>query len=614
MTKRRPIKQLDAVCFMRKNKRKNKMPDINFKFTAEDEFSEILDKMDNDLERSAGLASRSERSIMSFSSSVSSAAKKIGGLDLGSVIEPLFNGVTSFLRLEEPIKQALDEVAEKQRTLILLGNEAGSAFNEFSHKIANSMGRAEQEVRRAGLRFREIGLGGKNIKELTELADRFANLNPSRGFSDVAETFADAVKSKSSGGLADLLGGGEGVELKLQRSGIDRMLRSGNVSGAMEKFKQVADSFGYTQKKADELGMTIDRKIEKITNIGKNYVISAISDAVKFVEPYITKVLNWLESEDVQQFFEDVRVNLGMAAAAVSAFVNTVIEGWQNIYDFIEPVITSISEGISGFFESIGADSLSLVDKLIVIFVGGVTQIVTGVIELVQRLWNGIVELNEKGDNFLTDIIEGGLNFWIKLIDGARKKILGLVEGLVNNVIDLLNKVAKTDLGDFLGINKAIEGLQVAADKIKDIKNENLKPISFERIDYQKKRVNVIDSVQITADMIGSALDKVHGLYESTIPKEGRRFDEILKTLFDLKDDTGKLVGLQQKEQDLRWMKEMAEQKFINEINLRQLTPTINLQVKGTSNQTPNQYAKSLAIELQKMADAGTFNAYGNVG
>jgi hypothetical protein len=57
----------------------------------------------------------------------------------------------------------------------------------------------------------------------------------------------------------------------------------------------------------------------------------------------------------------------------------------------------------------------------------------------------------------------------------------------------------------------------------------------------------------------------------------------------------------------------MAEQRFVNEVNLRQLTPTINLRVQG-SGSSPQEYAKALARELQQMADAGTYNAYGNVG
>lgn len=597
-----------------------KMADVNFSFSIADKFNTVIDKMSDRLNKASGIAGKFVNTFNKLGNlgPVSDLRIYLKSLRYLDVFDTITQSANDFLSIAESVKDAMGDIVEKQQALIYFGEEAGTAFNAFSKQIANSIGRAEQEVHRAGVRFGNLGLGGKNIKELTELADRFSNLNPGRDFSDVASTLADVVKSKSSGGLAELLGGGEGVELKLQRSGIDRMLRSGNVSGAMEKFKQVADSFGYTQQKADELGMTIDRKFEKIGNIAKNRFAEAVEDALKlasqYIDPFVTKILNWLQSDEVQQFTEDLRVNFGMAAAAAAALADTVIEGWENIYNFVAPLFTSISEGVTGLFDSIGAGSLSLVDKLIVVFVGGVTQIVTGVAELAQRLWNGILDGSEKGVNAIIEIIEGGLNFWVKLVHGVRTKIYGLVEGLVNNVIDLLNKVAQTDLGDFLGINKAVEGLKVAADKIREIKNEKAKPFEFDRYDYQSKKVNIIDSLSITADMIGAALDKVHNMYDSKLTKEGRSFDKILETLFNLKDDTGKLVGLQQREEDLRWMKEMAEQKFINEINLRQLTPTINLQVKGTSNQTPNQYAKSLAIELQKMADAGTFNAYGNVG
>jgi hypothetical protein len=595
------------------------MPEVKQTFNVKDEFSKALDKFSQLLDRAAGSAERLQDNSEGASAKVkdiSEAAYKSSGSfgGLGGSMIVLNQAMQAFTRLAEPVKQALDDISEKQRALVVFGHDAGIEFNEFAHNIALSTGRAEGEIRRFGMKWRNIGVGGNNIKELTELADRFANLNPGREFSDVAETFADAIKSKSTSGLAELLGGGEGVELKLQRGGVERALRRGDVSGAMDKFKQIADGFGFTQQKADQMGDTIDRKIQKIANIGRNYITSAFSDVVHLVEPYITKFLGWLQSDDVQEFVSDLRSNLGQAAAAVIALVDTVVEGWKNIYDAAQPVFSSIYDVISSHLSFIKDESVSLTDMLVGLFVGTASGIVFTVIKYAQLLWNSVVDMADIGSDLILSRIEYDVNIVLTIFRTVKRGVLTIIDSLITEILQLFDKLSGTDLGDFLGINTATEGLRLAAEAIRDIKSEKAEPFRIERHNFEKNKVDVIDNVKMTAESIEAALEKVHGIYDKS-QQDNKKFNNYLKdALGSISDDTKKLSGLAQKEQDLRWMKEMAEQKFINEINLRQLTPTINLQVKGTTNQTPNDYAKSLAIELQKMADAGTFNAYGNVG
>ena len=301
---RRSGSTLNAFFFMGKQ-----MPGINFTFGVVDKFSQAMDKFSKKV---GGLTDKSEKldesleDVDKTTKKVSGSAEK-AGLSFGGFGASMLivnQALQAFQRLSEPIKQALDDISDKERAVIQLGKDAGEQFNQFARDAANAMGRTESEIRKAGFRWRETGIGGSEIMRMTELADRFANLNPGRSFEDVANALNDAVKSKNSGSLAELLGGGEGVERKLLRSGVERSLKRGDVSGAMEKFKEVADGFGYTQKRADEMGMTIDRKIEKITSIVRNKFTEMFSGVVARAEPFIDKILGWLESEDATAFFD----------------------------------------------------------------------------------------------------------------------------------------------------------------------------------------------------------------------------------------------------------------------------------------------------------------------
>lgn len=595
------------------------MPGVDAEFRVEDEFNETLNRFYEQLERCAGAAERLQHESHSssletagMSRSAESSSVSFGGFG-GSML--LVNqALQVFTRLAEPVKQALDDIGDKQRALIMLGDEAGREFNSFSRDIAYSMGRAESEIRKAGLKWKNIGIGGDNIKELTKLADRFSNLNPDKDYQSVADTFADAVKNKSVSGLADLLGGGEGVELKLQRSGVERALKRGDVAGAMEKFKQVADSFGYTQEKADKMGDTFDKKISKISNNIKSVVGDTVSDIVEIIEPYVDKIWDFIQSEEGQAFLVSLKENAVEAAAAIVALTDTIIEGWNNIGEALTPVFNWITDWFNETFPGLIDDSVSFIDILIGIFVGGTVQIIAGIIELCQRGWNGILDLTYDGVDAIQSMTESVVNGVIYVINGMRSTVLEIVGGLIQGVLDLIDLVAQTPLGEKLGLDDTIKSLQTAIDSIDKLNADKIGEVKFERPDFSDNKVDVIDSVKITSEMIGGAIEKVHGLIKNNFYEEMKEKNKKDSALGRIKDDTGKLVAMGQKEQDLRWMKEMAEQRFINEINLRQLTPTINLQVKGTTNQSPSDYAKSLAAELQKMASAGTFNAYGNVG
>ena len=649
------------------------MPDISVQFDVVDRFSSAMEKFSSMVESCSGGADKLAESASNAGDKLSEVSDKSlkGSMQFkgfGASMMVVNQALQAFQRLAEPVKQALDDIAQKQRVLVMFGNEAGNAFNNLAKDAAMSLGRVEGEVRKAGLKWQKIGIGGENIMELTRLADRFANLNPDRSFEEVADAFRDAIKSKDVGGLADLLGGGEGVELKLRRSGVERMMRSGNISGALQRFKDVADQFGYTQDKADEMGMTIDKKLAKIANIGRNYITDMFSDIVAKAEPYVNKILEWLQSEDVQEALQKTQKIVGLIADGFFKLVKWVIIAAKGIYDFVSRnkdiiatsaaifgvfwafskipvVITSVITAVKSLtgamgllhsatfaiplaivgvglafqkiFNYVTGESVSFIETLVGIFVGGTVQIVMGVVELAQRLWNSIVDINERASNWIIEGIESFINGIIDDVESLRNTILEIVKGIVDDVISAIDGIASSGLGEKLGLNDALSTLKEVSNELAKVHNTKMDRVKFAREDYSKAKADIVDSVELSGKAIGFVMDKINGIkadiQENLFGKDGDLQDIVsqLDILSQMEDDLSKIRGSMQKEQDLRWMKEMAEQRFVNEVNLRQLTPTINLRVTGSG--SPQENAKYLAKELQKMADAGTFNAYGNV-
>lgn len=597
------------------------MAGVDVTISVEDEFSESLDKFNKLYDRCAEnldkyeiAAGSSEKKTKYLGDVSDRAASGIGQNGLGGAFLMLNQAMQFFDKIAERVLKSLDDIGDKQRSFIIFGREAGAEFNNFARTVASSMGRAENEIRKAGQRFGRLGVGGENIKELTKLADRFANLNPGREFTDVSDALADVIKGRSASGLADLLGGGEFVEQKLERKHIERDLKRGNLSGAIEKFKQVADELGYTQEKADEFGMTFDRKIQRITERVKNYFSDMISDVVSIFEPYVDKFLDWLNDDDVQDFFVSFKENVTMAAASVGVLLNTILNGWYQITDAIKPAFKFIGDLVDEYFPWLTDESMNLVDTLTMILVGGASGIFYGVIEGLEHSWNILATGIETDANWILGICEEIGNGAIGIAEDIRVGIIDIVSELVEWIAGLVEDLANNPIGDMLGITEAAESIHQITNDLQKARIDGFEKISLKRINLDDVKVDPVDSIKLTSEAIDGAINQIHKFFNRSIDNQSRIWDKEERKFDNLDDGIGKIISMGQKEQDLRWLKEMAEQRFINEINLRQLTPTINLQVKGTSNQTPNQYAKSLAAELQKMADAGTFNAYGNVG
>lgn len=584
------------------------MPGINVEFSVVDKFSQSMNKFERQV---GGLENASDKLDKSLEDT-NETTKKIGGSadkaglsfsGFGASMLLVNQALQAFQRLSEPIKQALDDISDKERAIIQLGKEAGEQFNEFARDAANAMGRTESEIRKAGFRWRETGIGGSEIMEMTELADRFANLNPGRSFEDVANALNDAVKSKSTGSLAELLGGGEGVERKLLRSGVERSLKRGDVSGAMDKFKEVADSFGYTQKRADEMGMTIDRKIEKITSIVRNKFTEMFSGIVSRAEPFIDRILGWLESDDATVSFD----NLG---TVVSNTIDLIVSLSETVGGLIE----QFQDSITGFFDGVLGESVSFLDLVVGLFVGGITQLGGSIWNIISSIWNFILDLCQGGVNGVIDVVVGFRNGVVSVFHKLKTTVTSIFAGLVSGVLSLAEKSEGTKLGEKLGLDSAAKTLRDVKSTLDEISNSkaDLVDASKSHINLNGLKLDTIDSTQRAAENVGGALSAVHKfLGMDGTAKKAR--DKNTKALENIKTNTDKIRSAMSHEQDLRWMKEMAEQRFINEVNVRQLTPTVNVKVSGTD-LTPKDIGKYLNAELTKMADAGTFNAYGEVG
>ena len=140
---------------------------------------------------------------------------------------------------------------------------------------------------------------------------------------------------------------------------------------------------------------------------------------------------------------------------------------------------------------------------------------------------------------------------------------------------------------------------------------------------YQKKLMGYVSDEE-AKEMIASfektitggfnkLYDNLKGLMgedtlQELLEKTGLNLESNKKT----EEETGKIRQAMSHEQDLRWMKEMAEQRFVNRVNVRQLTPTVNVQVRSQA--SAQDIGNVIKKTLQEEAARSSSISYGDAG
>lgn len=577
------------------------MPDIHLEFSVEDRFSQQMDAFEkrlSALEKGENTLNRTEEKLEKTTRDTGSAAAGAGGMfkGFGAAMFLANQAMQGFMKLAESVKGALDDISRKEQAIAMLGPEAGRALADFAHDASRELGRSRADIMNAAMRWKRTGIGGADIMEMTAIADRFANLNPDRSYEDVATALNDAVKGKDVGGLAELLGGGEGVERALRRAGVERKLRRGDVTGAMDAFKTVADGFDYTQDKADKMGNTISRKVEKITGRVKDRVTEMFGNIVSRAEPYIDRVMAWINSEEFERFFNNVESGI-MAVVDIAG----------SAIDTVGSMIDEFCDWFNKAGDELTGETTTMTEKMVGIFVGGFTTIGAVVVDIFAGIWNTIVE----GAAHTVKAIR----FWKEYLDPessfnkskeARDRTLELLNGQ-NMLMDYANTMM--EMGNVEAASSALDAareMQDAAKNAHDDADSLWKQYEGKfSIDSDKYKIDYLDPVDLAAKNIKDVMDYLN----SAEVDRNREQRETNKTLKKMAPELSKIRGAMTHEQDLRWLKEQAEQRYINNVNVRQLTPTVNVRV--ATNASPDEIGRAVKRVLDEQSSAGTWNSYG---
>lgn len=345
--------------------------------------------------------------------------------------------------------------------------------------------------------------------------------------------------------------------------------------------------------------------------------------AMKAMEPAMQKLNDFLNSDLGQKMLSGLVTGLEMLGSAASWVVDLLAAGAQWVADNWDVVSVVLQFAGSAFLALAAISVASAIASAVAWAVANwplvlLTAIIFGLIqamyqsgmtseEVFSKIGAGAGWLFALGYNLVAaawDLIATFAEFFANVFDNPIAAIANLFLGLFNFIMDIVSNAAGA-IDALLGsnISGAVKGFQGKVnDFVHGVFGEN--QVKIQRMDQVSYR-ETMDRFAAKGAGIGKALDNF-SIDDFAGKFAGAGFDysamlgDIPGTLGGIKDDTGAIKrSVALSEEDMKLLVDMAERRYVNNINLTAQTPVINVSGQNTGNSEAD--AGWLADTLQRM-------------
>ncbi len=469
----------------------------------------------------------------------------------------------------------------------------------------------------------------RNFMQLTKDTDKLM------GLTDIANRLS--LRTRNLGSAENLMQEAmRGNFTRLQRTlhftddqiePLKQAIKKGSLEGIIEAFDEALNTAGLTDEIVKAYQDSPIEKYNKAIDRIRFNLARAGEEALMRLEPVFDKINTWLQSASADQFF-------GAIAAGVTMLVNGVIwltETISNSWDIIQPILAIIATVylvniISKLWATIPPIlaqaaawmvahlPIVLVAGAILIFIkilmqagvtaGQITGFIAGVFATlwttlhngVAFVWNVFATFAEFLVNLFIDPVYAIKNLFYNLamdvLSFFNSMIQGIVSGL-NWLIGKINNVLKTDIGliQVTFMDNAISALE----KNRPTSDKNVwQATRMEYKDYAAEVKGAYNWGKQIPDKFATGLGSIENAISDFGKQEdiwnsmqndnlGKQNDNLGKL-----NDTGKKIkdSVDKSNEDLKWMRDLAEQEVINRFTTATLAPEINIAFEGDIRET----------------------------
>lgn len=467
-----------------------------------------------------------------------------------------------------------------QKTMMMqsaFGNtDIGASYFNDLQKYAVKTGQKMEDLSEVTRNFMQVTRNTEKLRGLTDIANRMSLRTSNIGSAEVL--MQEAMR---------------GQYTRLQRTlhltdsqiePLRRAVQAGSLEGIIGAFDQALNTAGLTNKIVEAFQASPLQKFNSVVANFKQKLAGTGEKALERLTPLLERVDKWLQSESATKFFNAISFGISELAKGFMFIVDLVQSNWPTVQSILIMAGALIMYNIvASLWATIPPLVAQMAPVLIIIGLiymlakayiemGGTVEEVTGFIGglfggLYATVYNVFVQIY----NLIATVAEFFVNAWHNPMFAVKKLFVGFVDsilGMLQRVTDAMDFVFKTNMSG------AIQGWRDNLNKLVEEVPENYKVIErMKEISFEDTVSKGYDIGKLMPDKIREGINSVTDAINNMSATESLWNAKQLDTLGSIDGNTKQLT-----EEDLKWLRDSAEQEAVNRFTAATLAPQISLQ------------------------------------
>lgn len=546
---------------------------------AEIKTAESIEKLERALNKEKESAEEAARKQDEFNNALrrgSSAADSLVGKLKGFV--GAYLGLKGLKKLFQGTIDAFAQLNQKSMMMqAAFGNtDIGASYFNSLQKYALKTGQKMEDLTEVTRNFMQLTKHTDKLRGLTEIANRMSLRTSNIGSAEVL--MQEAMR---------------GQYTRLQRTlhltdsqiePLRRAVQAGSLEGIIGAFDQALNTAGLTNEIVEAFQASPLQRFNRILASFKQKLAGAGEQALERLTPLLERVDRWLQSDSATRFFNAVAFGISELAKGFMFIVDLVQSNWPTVqsilimagalimYNIVASLWATIPPLIAQMAPFLIIIGLIYMIVKAYIEMGGTLEEVTGFIGglfggLYATVYNAFVQIY----NLIATVAEFFVNVWHNPMFAVKKLFVGFVDsilGMLQRVTDAMDFVFKTNMSG------AIQGWRDNLNKLVEEVPENYKVIErMKEISFEDTVSKGYDIGKLMPDKIREGINSVTDAINNMSATESLWNAKQLDTLGSIDGNTKQLT-----EEDLKWLRDSAEQEAVNRFTAATLAPQISLQ------------------------------------
>lgn len=522
--------------------------------------------------------------------------------------------VDLFKNMVRAVQDSIEDINLHDKLSVMYGDR-GKVASQHAYELSNELGENQTTVTGLAAKAAHMGIGTENFDRIMRYSSKISALSPEETTESAANAVMNSIKSsKDASDISGLLGGGQKMTRQLKMAGYERMLRKGDIEGALDVVEKISNEAGFTNEKYKDASKTLSQTFKRVMNTVENIKRSLKKTYDSYFAPVFAKLDKLLQSRAVERIITIVTRFfswLGKTAANVLGFIIDNIWWIAGLFGVLligkVVMIMRMIAGVGGLIRLLSIPLLfikkilfsAILRPLTIRIMALFSMIATkGLMATIKACLPALAMIAAiagavYGVLYLLEDVLGVTDNWVGALNGARVYWTNIFQNIFTWIDRAITraKLAFTEL-KMWGIDFVASIFNFFLEKIKSI--AKVVGITIESDEMDFKDTPLYQGLKSEADYLKGYLENMNYVdptkgtdeaYKATPDDLMRKLDEIFnleklkaKLSDGILNDTSKIRENTEQEEELAWLKAFSNRQIMSEYSsMTSNSRTINI-------------------------------------